>query len=77
MELVPITLQGKNESGKEFRDIATLGVTKDQKKILYIRIWGVDDKDPNKVAIEEDVNIILRNLQYRAVSSDVGTDSGQ
>lgn len=74
VELMPITLQGKNENGTEFRDVANIGVTKDKSKLLYIRIWSVDEKDPSFAAVDEDINVIVRNLQYRAASADVGTD---
>ena len=69
VELMPITLQGKNANGTEFRDIASIGVTKDKSKLLYIRIWSVDDKDPKFAAVDEDINVIVRNLQYRAGSA--------
>lgn len=74
VELMPITLQGKNENGTEFRDVANIGVTKDKSKLLYIRIWSVDEKDPAFAAVDEDINVIVRNLQYRATSSEIGTD---
>ncbi len=74
VELMPITLQGKNANGTEFRDVANIGVTKDGSKLLYIRIWSVDEKDPAYAVVDEDINVIVRNLQYRATSTEVGTD---
>ncbi len=77
VELMPITLQGKNENGTEFRDVANIGVTKDKSKLLYIRVWSVDEKDPSFAAVDEDINVIVRNLQYRAGSAQSDTQDAK
>jgi uncharacterized RDD family membrane protein YckC len=69
VELMGISLQGKDASGKEFIDSAYLGVTQGaDSKLLYIRMWGVADDDPNKTVINEDLDVIVRNLKYRNAS---------
>lgn len=66
IELMPITLQGKTAQGKDVADTAYLGVTKGVgSKLLYIRVWGIDDNDPNKTAISNDLDVIIRNIKYR------------
>lgn len=65
LDVIPVILNGKNTDGTEFNEPAYLGLTKDKKKLLYIRIWAVEESDPLKRTLDEDIDLIIRNLKYR------------
>jgi hypothetical protein len=66
VELVPVFVEGVDSNNKKFRDSAYLGITPDQSRLLYLRYWTTDDKDPFKTQIEKDGLQVIRNLKYRA-----------
>ena len=65
VELYPVTLEGVGSDGKQFKENANLGLTKDGTKLLYIRIWGPNKEDTNEKKIINGLDIIVRNLKYR------------
>jgi len=61
----PVTVSGTGASGTPFKDIAYLGVSKDNSKLLYMRIWGIGDTDPQATQFDKDIDLIVRDMQYR------------
>ncbi|MBP9719537.1 MAG: hypothetical protein KBD46_03630 [Candidatus Levybacteria bacterium] len=59
-----VLLQGKGSDGKAFEDPAYLGVSKDGKKLFYIRFWPAVGKDPKAKTINADEDLMFSTLRY-------------
>lgn len=69
LELYPIRIVGTTEEGQKLDEPAYIGVSSDKSKLLYMKIWGPDDNDLAKPKIDEDIDIIVRNLRYRTTTN--------
>lgn len=68
VEMVDILKEGKSPTtGNAIKEPAYLALSKDGKKLIYIKTWGfVDDKDPMVIrVVQQDLNLIIKNLKYR------------
>jgi len=70
VELIPVWLEGEL-NGQQLKEPAYLGVSQDNNRLIYIRIWSVSDDDPLKQDLEDDIDVIIDNLKYRQVSGEL------
>lgn len=64
VELIFVWIEGEM-NGRQIKEPAFLGVSKDGRKLLYIRIWGPASDDPFADQINKDITLIQKNLKYR------------
>lgn len=65
VDVVAVFAAGTLKDGFQLKQPGYIGVTKDGKKLLYMRLWGADLKDPIYDKLSEDIKLITRNLKYR------------
>jgi len=70
VDLVPILLEG-NKDGRQIKEPAYLGISKDGKRLLYIRIWAVPEDDSFYQQIKDSTDTIIDNLKYREVKENL------
>jgi len=70
VDLEHVWVEGDN-NGKDMKDIAYLAVSKDGKRLMYIRLWGTDTKDSIKQQLDDDINTIVKNLKYRDTKEEI------
>lgn len=70
--LTPIYVEIENDDGTVSKNQYDIGVSKDGKKLIEVILWGVAKEDPNYSTINEDINIIARNLKYRGQPEPTG-----
>lgn len=77
VELVPVTLTGtrldQNQKRVPFKELAYLGISADQSRLLYIRVWEVPDLEIISVPelLVADQNVVMENLKYHRVDQSV------
>ena len=77
LELYPIRIVGTTEDGQKLDEPVYIGVSNDKTKLLYMKIWGPEEKDLAKPKIDEDIDIVVRNLRYRNTTNTTIQPSGQ
>ncbi len=65
VEVIAVLTTGTLKDGFQIKEPGYIGVTKDGKKLLYMRIWDADPKDVIQDKLSEDIKLITRNLKYR------------
>lgn len=65
VEVIAVFTTGTLKDGFQIKEPGYIGVTKDGKKLLYMRIWDADPKDAIQDKLSEDIKLITRNLKYR------------
>lgn len=70
VELVPIWIQGER-NGVKINQPSYLGVSQDKSRLIFIVIWGPDEKDKIKDKIDKDTNLIINSLKYRDLNQPV------
>lgn len=69
VKLQYVLISGKTAAGKIFEDPAYIGVSKDGKKLLYIRFWPAGKGDPKTKKINADQDLIFSTLRYGATGN--------
>ncbi len=59
-----VRIMGKDGAGKSFEDTAFIGISKDGKKLMYIRMYATEKKDPKAKIIDQDREQIFETLRY-------------
>lgn len=65
LEVIAVNLQGTLPDGFKLNEPGYIAVTKDGKKLLYLRQWGASLQDPIHDQLTTDLSIIIRNLKFR------------
>lgn len=65
VDVVAVFAAGTLKDGFQLKQPGYIGVTRDGKKLLYMRLWDADLKDPIYDKLSEDIKLITRNLKYR------------
>lgn len=65
LDVIGVFTQGTLSDGLQLKEPGYIGVTKDNKKLLYLRIWQPDLKDLITDRLQADVELIVRNLKHR------------
>lgn len=65
VEVIAVFTAGTLKDGFQLKEPGYIGVTKDGKKLLYMRIWDANLKDSIYDKLSEDIKLITRNLKYR------------
>lgn len=72
VEAVAVSLKQFDDKGEQtFNDFGNLAVSKDGNRLIYFRRWSVEDTDPIKETLENDVNLISSNLSYKDVPAEL------
>ena len=69
VKVYSINVEGINQAGNYFKEPLNLGVTADGKRLFYIEIWAIPDKDPNFTQLNTDINSILAGLKLESIQS--------
>lgn len=65
VDVVAVFSAGTLKDGFQLKQPGYIGVTKDGKKLLYMRLWDADLKDSIQDKLSADIKLIIRNLKFR------------